>query len=79
MRWLGAAAGIDEAELRATVNGGLGLVVAVPPTAVATAVAAFAAEGLMARHVGTVVEAVELGGRRYAEAPLPAAADEGSR
>jgi phosphoribosylformylglycinamidine cyclo-ligase len=79
MRWLGAAAGIDEAELRATVNGGLGLVVAVPPTAVATAVAAFAAEGLVARHVGTVVEAVELGGHRYAEAPLPAAADEGSR
>jgi phosphoribosylformylglycinamidine cyclo-ligase len=79
MRWLGAATGIDEAELRATVNGGLGLVVAVPPTAVATAVAAFAAEGLVARHVGTVVEAVELGGHRYAEGPLPAAADEGSR
>lgn len=76
MRWLGAAAGIDGPELRATVNGGLGLVVAVPAAAVSAALAAFAAEGLAARQVGIVVEASELGGRRYAEGPLPVGAGE---
>ncbi len=71
MRWLGAAAGIDGVELRATVNGGLGLLVAVRPTAVEATIAAFAAEGLKARLVGAVLETEELGGRRYLEAPLP--------
>lgn len=77
MRWLGAAAGIGEPELRATVNGGLGLVVAVAPAAVETTLEAFAAEGLAARLVGAVVEAARLGGRRYAEAPLPGDPKEG--
>lgn len=71
MRWLGAAAGISEPELRATVNGGLGLVVAIAPAAVEATVEAFAAEGLAARLVGVVVEAATLGERRYAEGPLP--------
>jgi phosphoribosylformylglycinamidine cyclo-ligase len=77
MRWLAAAAGIDEPELRATVNGGLGLVVAVPPAAVEATLEAFAAEGLTARLVGSVVEAATLGGRRYAEGPLPGEPEEG--
>lgn len=75
MRWLGATAGIDEPELRATVNGGLGLVVVVRPTAVEATIAALAAEALAARLVGVVVEAAELGGHRYLEAPLPAEAE----
>ncbi|HWP63011.1 MAG TPA: phosphoribosylformylglycinamidine cyclo-ligase [Candidatus Binatia bacterium] len=74
MRWLGATAGIDEPELRATVNGGLGLVVVVRRTAVEATIAAFAAEALAARLVGVVVEAGKLGDRRYLEAPLPAEA-----
>ena len=31
MRLIGALGGLDDAELRATFNGGLGMVVAVPP------------------------------------------------
>ena len=71
MRWLAALAGLSEPEVRATFNGGLGLVVALSGDTVPPALAAFAAEGLEARLVGTVVEASALGGRRYAEGPLP--------
>lgn len=71
MRWLAVSAGMAESEVRATFNGGLGLVVAVPRAAVSPTIAAFAAEGLEARLVGAVVAASELGGRRYAEGPLP--------
>jgi len=70
MRLLGALGGLDDAELRSTFNGGLGMVVVLPPDAVATAVAAFAAAGTEATLVGEVVDAATVGGVRYVEAAL---------
>ena len=46
MRLFGALGGIEDDELRATFNGGIGMVAVVAPDAVPTALAAFAAEGL---------------------------------
>jgi len=65
MRWLGALGGLADPELRATFNGGLGMVVVVAPAA-ADALTAAMPE---ARHVGEVATAAALGGR-YAEGPL---------
>jgi len=45
MRFLGALGGLGEAEVRATFNGGLGMVLAVPPEAVEVALAAAAEQG----------------------------------
>ena len=70
LRLFGALGGLDDAELRATFNGGLGMVVVLPADAVPTAVTAFAAHGLPAILVGEVVEASTLGGARYAEGAL---------
>jgi len=70
MRLLGALAGMDDAELRATFNGGLGMVLIVPPDAVAAAVETAGALGIEARIVGEVVPVEDLGGARYVEAPL---------
>jgi phosphoribosylformylglycinamidine cyclo-ligase len=67
MRMLGALGGIEEAELRATFNGGLGMVLVVPADAAATTVGLAADRGVPAWIVGEVVEAAGLGGRRYAE------------
>ncbi len=69
MRVLGALGGIGDAELRATFNGGLGMVVVVPPEAAARTVELATARGLPAWIVGDVVEAAEIGGR-YAEERL---------
>ncbi|HEX8940861.1 MAG TPA: phosphoribosylformylglycinamidine cyclo-ligase [Candidatus Limnocylindrales bacterium] len=69
MRLLGALGGLDEAELRATFNGGLGMVAIVPPDAVEPAIAHLAAAGVPAWLVGEVAAADELGGR-YVEAAL---------
>ena len=69
MRLFGALGGIEDDELRATFNGGLGMVVVVSPTAVETTVGALAKEGIEATVVGEVVAADELGGR-YVEGPL---------
>jgi phosphoribosylformylglycinamidine cyclo-ligase len=67
--WLVAAlAGIDEREVRATFNGGLGMVLVVPAAAAAT-VGAAAPESILVGEVATVEE---LGGR-YAEGPLETA------
>jgi phosphoribosylformylglycinamidine cyclo-ligase len=68
-RWLGALGGVLDDELRATFNGGLGMVVAVPADAVEATIRTLAAHDVRARLVGEVVEADELGGR-YAEGPL---------
>ncbi|HSL96966.1 MAG TPA: phosphoribosylformylglycinamidine cyclo-ligase [Candidatus Deferrimicrobiaceae bacterium] len=65
MRLLGALAAIDERELRATFNGGLGMVLVVPADAV-PALAAAAPEALL---VGEVAPVDELGGR-YVEGEL---------
>jgi phosphoribosylformylglycinamidine cyclo-ligase len=69
-RLFGALGGLDSAELRATFNGGLGMVAIVPPDGVQVAITAFAAEGLDALVVGEVVAGPEAGGGRYVEGPL---------
>jgi phosphoribosylformylglycinamidine cyclo-ligase len=70
LRLIGALGGLDDAELRATFNGGLGMVVVVPAPAAEGAAAFLAARGNPAAIVGEVVEVERLGGERYVEAPL---------
>ena len=67
MRLMGALGGLDDAELRATFNGGLGMVVAVPPEGVDAALAAAAERGIPGTVVGEVVQITATGGRRYEE------------
>ena len=67
MRLFGALGGLDEAELRATFNGGLGMIAVVAPEAVETAQATLARAGLGAGVVGEVVDAGDHGGTRYLE------------
>jgi phosphoribosylformylglycinamidine cyclo-ligase len=62
---MAALGGLDEAETRATFNGGLGMVIVVEPAAAPTLAAALP-EALL---VGEVVAASELGAR-YVEGPL---------
>jgi phosphoribosylformylglycinamidine cyclo-ligase len=59
MRLLGALGGLDDAELRATFNGGIGMVVVVTPEAVDLALGAL--QGALA--IGTVAAVAELGAR----------------
>jgi phosphoribosylformylglycinamidine cyclo-ligase len=69
MRLLGALGGLDGPELRATFNGGLGMVLALPPgAAVEAALAMAAAQGMPGAVVGEVVPVAATGGRRYVEA-----------
>ena len=70
MRLFGALGGLDDDELRATFNGGLGMVLVLPPAAVAAATDALAAGGIPVTVVGEVVEAASVGGARYVEGPL---------
>jgi phosphoribosylformylglycinamidine cyclo-ligase len=69
MRLFGALGGVEDDELRATFNGGLGMVAVVASEAVPATLAAFAAVGHDAWVVGEVRPADELGGR-YAEGRL---------
>jgi phosphoribosylformylglycinamidine cyclo-ligase len=69
MRLFGALGGLDDVELRATFNGGLGMVVVLPPAAIATALRSFEASGIGAAVVGEVVESTGSSGR-YIEGPL---------
>jgi len=69
MRLIGELGAITDPELRATFNGGLGMIVVVPPDAVAPAIASLAHDGLAAWLVGEVAPVDELGGR-YAEGAL---------
>jgi phosphoribosylformylglycinamidine cyclo-ligase len=73
MRVLGALAGIDPPELRATFNGGLGMALVVPAAAAATAVELASARGVAAWVVGEVVPTDRLGGR-FAEVDGPVTA-----
>jgi phosphoribosylformylglycinamidine cyclo-ligase len=68
MRLLGVVGGLEDDELRATFNGGLGMVVVVPAAAARRTVGLATARGVPAWVVGQVVEAAALGGARYAEA-----------
>lgn len=67
MRLLGALGGIEDDELRATYNGGLGMVLVVPAAAAARTVVLAAGQGIEAWVVGEVVEAAARGGVRYVE------------
>ena len=69
MRLFGALGGLEADEIRATFNGGLGMIAVVAPEALEVTLAAFDQAGLAGSLVGEVVPAGELGGR-YAEGPL---------
>jgi phosphoribosylformylglycinamidine cyclo-ligase len=69
MRLFGALGGLDDEELRATFNGGLGMVCVVPPTAAATVVEVAGDHGIEAMIVGQVVDAGTTGAR-YVEGAL---------
>ena len=73
MRLFGALGGLDDAELRATFNGGVGMIAVVAPEAVETARATLAGAGLEAGVVGEVVDAGDHGGTRYLEGALGSA------
>ena len=73
MRLFGALGGLDDLEVRAIFNGGLGMVVVLPADAVATATEAIAAFGFEASIVGEVTTAEAAGGSRYVEGPLEGA------
>jgi phosphoribosylformylglycinamidine cyclo-ligase len=70
IRLFGALGGLDDAELRATFNGGLGMVVVLPAAAAPAATAFLAGRGVEASLVGEVVDAAVLDGGRYEEAGL---------
>ena len=67
MRLLGGLGSILDDELRATFNGGLGMVIVVPPRRPMPRCASPRDRGVPARVVGEVVEAAAIGGLRYAE------------
>ena len=67
MRLMGALGGLDDGELRATFNGGLGMVLVVPPDSVAVARGTLERLGVAAWEVGTVVPVAAVGGARYLE------------
>jgi phosphoribosylformylglycinamidine cyclo-ligase len=68
VRLIGALGGLDDEELRATFNGGLGMIAIVAPEAVPATLAALAEEGIAAAVVGEVVPVD--GGRRYVEGAI---------
>jgi phosphoribosylformylglycinamidine cyclo-ligase len=70
MHLFGALGGMDDDELRATFNGGLGMIAVLPGPAVASAIEALATHGVVGMVVGDVVEAASVGGARYIEGPL---------
>ena len=70
MRLFGALGGLDDAELRATFNGGLGMIAVMPATDVKRAIGLLAEHGTAATLVGEVVDAAGTGPSRYVEGPL---------
>ncbi len=70
MRLFGALGGLDDEELRATFNGGLGMIVVVPRVAAVAAIDAFSATGVGAMVVGEVVASESIAGARYVEGSL---------
>jgi phosphoribosylformylglycinamidine cyclo-ligase len=70
MRLFGALGGLEDDELRATFNGGLGMVVVVGPDAVAATIEVLGRDGVGAWRVGDVVPVAAAGGERYLEAQL---------
>ncbi len=74
MRLFGALGGLDDEELRATFNGGLGMVLVVPPAAIPAAIRALGENGVEAIVVGEVIEADSTDGVRYIEGGLESVA-----
>ena len=74
MHLFGALGGIEASELRATFNGGLGMVAIVPADAATLAVRSLSRFGVRAWVVGEVLPSEAIGGRRYAEGPAGEAA-----
>ena len=74
MRLFGALGGLDDEELRATFNGGLGMVLVVPPAAIPAAIGALGENGVEAIVVGEVIEADSTDGVRYTEGGLESVA-----
>jgi phosphoribosylformylglycinamidine cyclo-ligase len=70
MHVLGALGGIAAAELRATFNGGLGMVLVVPADAAGITVELARKRGIPAWVVGEVVDVAVTAGRRYVEEGL---------
>jgi phosphoribosylformylglycinamidine cyclo-ligase len=70
MRLFGALGGLDDAEVRAIFNGGLGMVIMLPGDAISSTVEAIGAFGIEATVVGEVTALPATGGARYVEAPL---------
>ncbi len=70
MRLFGALGGLDDDELRATFNGGIGMVIVVAPDAVDTAIARLGQDGFPASVVGIVAALEDQGSARYVEGPL---------
>jgi phosphoribosylformylglycinamidine cyclo-ligase len=70
MRLFGALGGLEDDELRATFNGGIGMVVVVAEDAADTAIARLSHDGFPACVVGVVAPVDEQGGTRYVEGPL---------
>ena len=68
IRLVAALAGLDDVEVRATFNAGIGMTVVVAAECASPALAAFAAQGQAALVIGEVVPAD--GGPRYVEGPL---------
>lgn len=67
MRLMGALGGLADTELRATFNGGIGMVLAVPAAGVEAALEAAAGQGIEGLEIGEVVPTAASGGRRYEE------------
>jgi phosphoribosylformylglycinamidine cyclo-ligase len=68
MRLLGAIGALEDDELRATFNGGIGMVVIVPRAVAARTVELARARGVPSWVIGEVVRREAIGGERYAEA-----------
>jgi phosphoribosylformylglycinamidine cyclo-ligase len=70
MHLVGALGGMQDDELRATFNGGIGMIAVVPADAVPATIAGFARHGVEATRIGEVVDTDRLGGARYVEEVL---------
>lgn len=70
MRLFGALGGLDDAELRSTFNGGLGMIAIVPPADMEAVIGTLADHGISSNVVGEVVAASTIGGARYVEGAL---------
>jgi phosphoribosylformylglycinamidine cyclo-ligase len=65
---IAALAGMEDDEVRATFNAGIGMVVVVPDEAVALVIPTLASRGIAAMRIGEVAAADRLGGRYQEEA-----------